>query len=156
MAATIIAGGSPFNGAFVPVVVHDTIAAERSYDAAEWAADLIRTGGGRLLAVATVVEPDLDGRGLNARQWNHAAAMIERLAGVCQRFGLRMIVRETIGGVEIDGDDELDQEGPIGHLLDTGRFVDDDFVPVELVCPQRPEAHGGLVERVRDLLRDRT
>ena len=41
--------GRAFNGAYVPLVIHDPQLAERSYDAAEWAADLIRgppVGGG--------------------------------------------------------------------------------------------------------------
>lgn len=156
MAATIEADGRPFNGAYVPVVVHDPISAERSSDAAEWAADLIRTAGGDFLAVATFAEPEWDSRRLNPRQWNHAAAMIERLDGVCQRFRLQMAVRDTVGDQEARDDDGLDPARPIAHLIDTGRFAADGLVPVQLVCPERPAVDGGLVGRFRDLLRDRT
>lgn len=151
----VTADGTRFVGAFVPVVVHDTGAAERSYDAAEWAADLIRSVGGEVLAVATYAEPDWDGQRLNARQWNHAAAMIERLDGVCQRFRLRIAIHETVGDDPIGGERDIDPERPLRHLLDTGRFIDDGFTPARLVSPERSEADEGLVDRVRGLFRER-
>ncbi|MEM9561915.1 MAG: hypothetical protein AAGA93_04825 [Actinomycetota bacterium] len=137
MAAAIEADGRLFAGAFVPVVLHDPQAAERSYDAAEWAADLIRSAGGRLLGVATCTEPapeesTADDTILNPRQWNHAAAMIERLEGVSTRFGLRVVVRDTIDELDIEG--EADRS-PIHHLLDTGRYLIDGLVPVRLISP---------------------
>lgn len=155
VAGLVAAGDARFVGAFVPVVLHDTSAAERSYDAAEWAADLIRSAGGEVLAVATYAEPDWDGRELNARQWNHAAAMIERLDGVCQRFRLRIAIHETVGDDPIGGERDIDPERPLRHLLDTGRFIEDGFTPARLVSPERYEAGSGLVDRVRGLFRDR-
>lgn len=147
---------APFPGAYVPVVVHDTGAAERSYDAAEWAADLIRSAGGDVLAVATYAEPDWDGQRLNARQWNHAAAMIERLDGVCQRFRLRIVIHETLGDIDLSEGNGIDPDRPVRHLLDTGNFIADGFTPVQLISPERVRATRGLVERFRGLLGDRT
>jgi len=147
---------APFPGAFVPVVVHDTGAAERSYDAAEWAADLIRSAGGDVLAVAPYAEPDWDGQRLNARQWNHAAAMIERLDGVCQRFRLRIVINETLGDIDLSEGNGIDPDRPVRHLLDTGNFVADGFAPVQLISPERVAVTGGLVERFKGLLGDRT
>lgn len=149
-------GDAAFPGAYVPAVVHDLGAAERSYDAAEWAADLIRSAGGDVLAVATYAEPGWDGRRLNARQWNHAAAMIERLDGVCQRFRLRIVIHETLGDIDLSEGNGIDPERPVRHLLDTGRFVADGYTPVQLVSPERVQPTGGLVERFRGLLGDRT
>ncbi len=156
MAGLVADGGGPFPGAYVPVVVHDTGAAERSYDAAEWAADLIRSAGGEVLAVATYAEPDWDGQRLNARQWNHAAAMIERLDGVCQRFRLRIVIRETLGDIDLSEGNGIDPDRPLRHLLDTGNFVADGFNPVQLTSPERVRATRGLVERFKGLLGDRT
>ena len=81
--------------------------------------------------------------------------MIERLDGVCRRFRLRLAVRETVGDVEVGGN-RIDPERPLRHLLDTGHFGADGFVPAELVCPERPVDEEGLVERFRGLIRDRT
>ncbi|MEL6981883.1 MAG: hypothetical protein AAFO29_05620 [Actinomycetota bacterium] len=155
VAKLVSADDARFLGAYVPVVVHDTSAAERSYDAAEWAADLIRSAGGEVLAVATYAEADWDGQRLNARQWNHAAAMIERLDGVCQRFRLRLAVHETVGEEPIGGERDIDPERPLRYLLDTGAFIDDGFMPARLVSPERHEVPGGLVGRVRGLFQNR-
>lgn len=163
MGEAITADGRPFNGAFVPVVLHDPMAAERSYDAAEWAADLIATAGGQYLAVAACTpgpdaetasgqtgagagSPDADESTepvLNPRQWNHAAAMMERLEGVGRRFGLRILARDTLGEVDVRDDEAIDETRPIHHLLDTGRYLLDGHVPARLVCPESDALDAG-------------
>ncbi len=155
MKGLVAADDGPFSGAYVPVVVHDTASAERSYDAAEWAADLIRSAGGDVLAVAPHAEPDWDGQRLNARQWNHAAAMIERLDGVCQRFRLRIVIHETLGDIDLSEGNGIDPERPIRYLLDTGNFLADGFTPVRLISPEQVKVTGSLVERLKGLLGDR-
>ncbi len=148
MNAAIKGADRPFNGAFVPVVLHDPTAAERSYDAAEWAADLIGSVGGRYLVVAACTdqpqtEPGADQPPLNARQWNHAAAMMERLEGVGRRFGLQVLARDTLGDLDVRDDEAVDPDRPIHYLLDTGRYLADEHVPVRLVCPEREELEVG-------------
>ena len=142
LASVVEQSGHPFNGAFVPLVIHEPTLAERSYDAGEWAADLIRSAGGRSLVVAPYAHPEwaADGRP-SARQWNHTVAMVERLQAVCQRFAALLVVRETIGGGPSAGAGP-DLEPPVHHLLDAGNYVTDGFVPVRLVRPERPGPVG--------------
>jgi hypothetical protein len=137
MARGITAANLPFFGAFVPVVIHDPLLAERSYDAAEWAADLIREAGGRSLALAPYVESGWAAASpLSPRHWNHAVAMVERLSELCRRVGLGPVVSETIEGRQTRPDGGLDPGRPIHYLLDAGNFVPDGFIPARLLSPQ--------------------
>lgn len=143
-----------FAGAYVPLVIHDPLLAERSFDAAEWGAELIRTAGGRSLVVTPCAEPEwVSEPGPSHRSWNHAAAMFERLEAVCDRFGLGLATRDVVR--DVDMRDPLDPERPIRHLLDSGRYLAEGFRPIELRSPDADEVDGGIVERVRGLLRDR-
>lgn len=132
------AGQPPFTGAYVPLVIHDPHLAERSYDAGEWAAELISVAGGRILVIAPFSEAGSvkDGRVLSARQWNHAAAMIERIQSVCQRFSVTPVVRDTVAGLDVGVEGGLLAERPVQHLIDTGQFKADGFQPAQLICPE--------------------
>lgn len=136
--ASIAADGRPFNGAYVPLVIHDSMMAERAYDAAEWAADLIVSAGGHSLCIAPFVDRAAKlGAALTPRQWNHAAAMIERLEELCHRYRLRAVVKDVVG--ERPGRDDAgpDAVGPIHYVLDAGNFLSDGFVPAVLLSPVR-------------------
>lgn len=149
--------GRPFNGAFVPLVIHDPLLAERSYDAAEWAAELIRGEGGERLCVTPFAEKDwVASTPLSPRQWNHTAAMIERLDELCRRHRLEAAVSDVIGDEQAREDGGLDPDLPIHYVLDAGSYLPDGFVPVRLISPERVELDGQpLTERLRGLLRGR-
>lgn len=149
--------GRVFNGAYVPLVIHDPQLAERSYDAAEWAADLIRTEGGERLAVAPFADKGwVSDAPLSPRQWNHAAAMIERLDELCKRFRLRTVVNDVIGDEPVREADALLEDLPIHYVLDAGSFVPDGFVSARLVSPEKVEPGSGpIAERLRGLLKGR-
>jgi hypothetical protein len=158
----VVAGDDrPFQGAHVPLVVHQPPEAERTFDAGEWAADLIRSAAGRVLVLTPYAQPDEDGS-VSARQWNHTAAMIERLDGVCRRFAIELVVPETTGdhpsgrssGEPAGG---VSDQLAVHHLLDAGHFIADGYRPVRLVCPERTAAAPpGVIERVREFLGERT
>lgn len=137
--------GRAFNGAYVPLVIHDPQLAERSYDAAEWAADLIKTEGGGRMAIAPFAEKDwVADAPLSPRQWNHAAAMIERLDELCRRFSLVTLVSDLVGDQPARADDPEPMAAlPIHYVLDAGSFVPDGFVAARLVCPERVSFDGG-------------
>lgn len=147
--------GAPFHGAHVPLVVHQPPEAERSYDAAEWAADLIRSAGGSVLALTPCADETWTGTSLTPRQWNHTAAMVERLEAVCRRFVIDLAVSETVAGQQVRPGGGLDPDRPLRHLLDAGGFLTEGYRPVQLVCPEPLGGPTGLVDRLRGLLRDR-
>jgi hypothetical protein len=153
----LLKDGRVFNGAYVPLVIHDPQLAERSFDAAEWAADLIRTEGGERLAVAPFADKGwVSDAPLSPRQWNHAAAMIERLDELCRRFRLRTVVNDVIGDEQVREADALIEDLPIHYVLDAGSFVPDGFVSARLVSPERVEPGSGpIAERLRGLLKGR-
>ncbi|MEM7321846.1 MAG: hypothetical protein AAF531_02075 [Actinomycetota bacterium] len=157
LTAKLLEDGRTFNGAFVPLVIHDPQLAERSYDAAEWAADLIRTEGGQRLAIAPFADKGWAADApLSPRQWNHAAAMVERLEELCQRFKLLVIVNDMIGDQQANEPDPFVEDLPIHYVLDAGSFVSDGFVSARLISPEKLEvAAGPLGERLRGLLRGR-
>ncbi len=148
--------GRPFNGAFVPLVIHDPLLAERSYDAAEWAADLIRTEGGQCVCITPFAEKGwVAETPLSPRQWNHTAAMIERLDDLCQRFRLRPLVSDRIGDEQARDDSGLDPELPIHYVLDAGNFLPDGFVPARLISPEKVQPDANLADRLRGFLGNR-
>lgn len=153
----LLKDGRVFNGAYVPLVIHDPQLAERSYDAAEWAADLIRTEGGERLAVAPFADKGwVSDAPLSPRQWNHAAAMIERLDELCKRFKLRTVVNDVIGGQQVREDDSIEQDLAIHYVLDAGSFVPDGFVSARLTSPEKVEPGSGpIADRLRGLLKGR-
>lgn len=157
LTAALLEDGRPFNGAFVPLVVHDPLLAERSYDAAEWAADLIRTEGGECLCITTFAEKEwVADTPLSPRQWNHTAAMIERLDDLCVRYRLRPVVSDLIGDQQARDDGGLDPELPIHYVLDAGSFLPDGFVPARLISPEKVELDGNpLADKLRAFLRNR-
>lgn len=157
LTAALVEDGRPFNGAFVPLVIHDPPLAERSFDAAEWAADLIHAEGGECLCITPFVEKERLGNvALSPRQWNHTAAMIERLEDLCVRFKLEPVVSDTIGDQQIRGEGGLDPARPIHFVLDTGSFLPDGFVPAKLRSPEKVELDGHpLADKLRGLLRNR-
>jgi hypothetical protein len=149
--------GLPFNGAYVPLVVHDPLLAERSFDAAEWAADLIRGAGGRWMGLAPHAERGwLSAAPLSHRQWNHTAAMLERLDELCGRYRLQAVVRDTLGEEQARDDGTPAPDEPIHYVLDAGSFVPDGFVAARLVSPERPAVESNLTDRLRDFLRNRS
>ncbi len=158
LTVALLEDGRPFNGAFVPLVVHDPLLAERSYDAAEWAAELIRIEGGECLCITPFAEKGWVGdTPLSPRQWNHTAAMIERLDDLCRRYRLRPLVSDVIGDQEAREDGGLDPALPIHYVLDAGSFLPDGFVPARLVSPEKVEPDGSpLADRLRGLLRNRS
>lgn len=132
----ILGDGRPFNGAFVPMVIHDSEAAERTFDAAEFAADLIAAEGGRGLCVSPFTTREWqDGTPPSAREWNHAVAMIERLEEVCVRYGLVLIVGDSGGDHPMREGGGLRDDLPIHYVLDTGNFLPDGYVPALLISP---------------------
>jgi hypothetical protein len=153
--AMVQAASVPFHGAHVPLVVHQPSEAERAYDAAEWAADLIRSAGGKVLALTPCADATWTGASLTPRQWNHTAAMTDRLETVCRRFGIDLAVSETVEGRPVRPEGGLDPDRPLRHLLDAGGFLTDGYRPVQLVCPGPLGGPSGLVDRLRGLLRDR-
>ncbi len=157
LTAALLDDGRPFNGAFVPLVIHDPLLAERSYDAAEWAADLIRSEGGQCLCVTPFAEKGwVAETPLSPRQWNHTAAMVERLDDLCIRFRLRPMVSDVIGDQQAREDGGLDPELPIHYVLDAGSFLPDGFVPARLVSPEKVDLDGHpLADRLRGYLRNR-
>ncbi len=157
LTAALVDDGRPFNGAFVPLVIHDPLLSERSFDAAEWAADLIRGEGGTCLCITPFAEKERIGEApLSARQWNHTAAMIERLDELCKRFALRPMVSDTVGEQQTREEGGLDPDLPIHFVLDTGSFLPDGFVPTKLRSPEKIELDGHpLADRLRGLLRHR-
>lgn len=155
----LLKDGRDFNGAFVPLVIHDPVLAERSYDAAEWAAELIAGEGGAYLCVAPFAEQNwASGSPLSPRQWNHTAAMMERLDELCSKNRLQALVSDVVGGREVRKEGGLDPQRPIHFVLDAGSFLTDGFVPVRLISPERTEAEGDtpLGEMLRGLLRNRS
>ena len=158
LTAALLEDGRPFNGAFVPLVVHDLLLAERSYDAAEWAAELIGIEGGECLCITPFAEKGwVADTPLSPRQWNHAVAMIERLDELCRRYGLRPLVSDVVGDQEAREDGGLDPDLPIHYVLDAGSFLPDGFVPARLISPEKVEPDGSpLADRLRGLLRNRT
>ncbi|MGH1491544.1 MAG: hypothetical protein ACRBK7_19450 [Acidimicrobiales bacterium] len=157
LTAALLEDGRPFNGAFVPLVVHDSLLAERSFDAAEWAADLIRGEGGECLCITPFAERERIGETpLSRRQWNHTAAMIERLDDLCKRYKLRPLVSDTIGDQQAREHGGLDPDLPIHFVLDAGSFLPDGFVPARLISPQQVELDGNpLTDKLRGFLRNR-
>lgn len=149
--------GRTFNGAFVPLVIHDPLLAERSYDAAEWAADLIRGEGGECLCITPFAEKGWVGdTPLSPRQWNHTAAMVERLDDLCKRYKLRGVVSDMVGDQEAREDTGLDPGLPIYYVLDAGNFLPDGFIPARLISPEKVEPDGSpLADRLRGFLRSR-
>lgn len=138
MADALIADGRDFDGAFVPLVIHDPQLAERSIDAAEWAADLIAAEGGTYFCVAPFAEREWTPKSaLTSRQWNHAAAMIERVEELCERFSLQIFVKETIGERSARGEVDVDPPKPVHFVLDTGNFMGDGFVSARLISPEQ-------------------
>jgi hypothetical protein len=149
--------GLPFNGAYVPLVIHDPLLAERSYDAAEWAADLIRGAGGRRMAVAPHAEKEwVVDTPLTRRQWNHTVAMIERLEELCGRFRLVAVISDTVGDDQAREDGAPDPSEPVHHVLDAGSFVPDGFVAGRLISPEKLVVESNLTDRLRDFLRNRS
>lgn len=157
LARSVAEAGRPLNGAYVPLVVHDPLLAERSYDAAEWASDLIRGAGGRYLGLAPHAEKGwVADAPLSRRQWNHAAAMVERLDELCGRYGLEVVVNDTVGGEPARAEGSPEPAEPIHYALDAGSFVPDGFVPARLVSPEKLTVESNLTERLRDFLRNRS
>ena len=157
LAKALLDDGRPFNGAFVPLVIHDPLLAERSFDAAEWAADLIRGEGGECLCITPFAEQKWAASApLSPRQWNHTAAMVERLDELCLRYRLRAQVSDVIGEQETREDGGLDPDQPVHYVLDAGSFLTDGFVPVRLISPERPQVEGTpLGDLLRGFLRSR-
>ncbi len=148
LGAAIAHDGRPFNGAFVPLVIHDPVLAERSYDAAEWAADLIRSTTGQCFCVTPFADKGwVAEKPLSPRQWNHTAAMIERLDELCKRYRLRALVSDRVGGQPVRPEGALDPELPIHFVLDAGNFLNDGYLPATLVSPERIEQGGHTVSR---------
>lgn len=148
--------GRPFNGAFVPLVIHDLLLAERSFDAAEWAADLIKGEGGEYLGVTPFADKKWAAdTPLSPRQWNHTAAMLERLDELCARYRLKALVSDVVADQEMRADSGLDPDQPLHFVLDAGSFLTDGFVPVRLISPERPELDGTLADKFRGLFRNR-
>ncbi len=136
----IIKAKGEFNGAFVPLVLHEPGLAERSIDAAEWACDLISSEKGSILCIAPFARRDLGPVGeLTVRQWNHTAAMIERLDDVTNRFKLEIFVKDVVGDVAARDELGLEPKLPVGYALDTGNFLPESFIPTVLVSP-RPDS----------------
>lgn len=142
---TPASGGQPFHGAYVPLVLHDPPLAERSYDAAEWAAELVRAEGGHRLAIAPFADRSLAaGTPLSPRAWNHAVAMVERLEELCHRFGLAPVVNDVVVDTETgaemaepaDAAAVGDRQVTIHHAMDVGGFVADGYVSAVLIRPQ--------------------
>lgn len=152
--------GRPFNGAVIPLAIHQPELAERSFDACEWAGELIRGAGGGFLVVSpcagSLVTPDggdeidaLDQApavpsevALSTREWNHTVAMLERVAEVCRRFGLDIGVGESRGLVEIGLGEALADQQLFPYVLDTGRYLLDGLLPTRLVSPVEPTIAG--------------
>jgi hypothetical protein len=157
LTAALLDDGRPFNGAFVPLVIHDPLLAERAFDAAEWAADLIKGEGGECLCITPFAEKERIGEvPLSPRQWNHTAAMVERLDELCTRFKLRPVVSDTVADQQTREDGGLDPALPIHFVLDTGNFLPDGFVPARLRSPEQIELDGSpLADRIRGLIRSR-
>lgn len=158
LTAALLADGRPFNGAFVPLVIHDPLLAERSFDAAEWAADLIRIEGGELLVITPFAEKGtVADTPLSPRQWNHTVAMIERLDDLCARYRLQPLVSDHIGDQPAREDSGLDPNRPVHYVLDAGSFLPDGFVPARLISPEKVSQDGNpLADRLRGLLRNRS
>jgi len=158
LVAALVKDGRPFNGAFVPLVIHDPMLAERSYDAAEWAADLIRGESGECLCVTPFADKGwLAEAPLSPRQWNHTAAMVERLDELCKRYKLRCVVSDVIDDQQVREDGGLDPDLPVTFVLDAGSFLNDGYVPVCLISPEKVELEGNpLADRLRGFLRNRT
>ncbi len=146
--------GRAFNGAKVPLVIHDPVQAERSFDAAEWACDLIKEAGGRYFEIITCADSKSQAEmPLAPRHWNHAAAMIERLDGSCRRFGLTVMIDDRVGEVPAREDDVAETHPPpIHYALDAGSFVPDGFSPVRFISPVEQTEPEGLSGRLRGLL----
>ncbi len=149
--------GRPFNGAFVPLVIHDPLLAERSFDAAEWAAQLIRGESGECFCITPFADKKWAAEApLSPRQWNHTAAMVERLDELCQRYRLKAQVSDVVADEETRPDGGLDPDLPVHFVLDAGSFLTDGFVPVRLVSPERPQIEGSpLADKLRGFLRNR-
>lgn len=142
--AELVKANGQFNGAFVPLVLHDPLVAERSVDAAEWAADLISSENGKLLCVAPYAESELGPKAdLTPRQWNHAAAMIDRLDDVAKRFKLELFIKETLDGAATRSELGLEPKQPVAYALDTGGFIAQGFVPALLVAPTNSSSEVG-------------
>lgn len=156
LSKALLKDARPFNGAFTPLVLHDPVLAERSIDAAEWAADLIRGEAGRFLCITPFAEKEwVADAPLSPREWNHTAAMVERLTELCARFGLTALVSDRVDGTPIGHTGELDPAQPIHFVLDTGNFLSDGYVPAQLVSPESvsPEDNNPLGDRLRGFLR---
>ncbi|MEM7275866.1 MAG: hypothetical protein AAF547_22510 [Actinomycetota bacterium] len=156
LSAALLQDGRPFHGAYVPLVLHDPLLAERSVDAAEWAADLIRGEGGTLLCITPFAEKGwVADAPLSPRQWNHTAAMIERLHELCARFRLTAVVSDRIGDAPVQDDHQPDPSRPIHYVLDAGNFLPDGYVPARLVSPEKVlvDDGGPFGDRLRGLLK---
>lgn len=158
LVTALVKDGRAFNGAFVPLVIHDPVLAERSFDAAEWAADLIRGESGECLCITPFADKGWVAESpLSPRQWNHTAAMVERLDELCKRYRLRSVVSDVIGDQEMREDGGLDPGLPIHFVLDAGSFLNDGYLPAKLISPEKVELDGNpLADKLRGFLRNRT
>ena len=157
LAWAIAEAGRPFEGAHVPLVIHDPLLAERTHDAAEWAAELIRGAGGSYLGIAPHAERGwVADAPLARRQWNHTAAMIERLDELCTRYRLQAVVDDRVGDEPARPTDPVEADVAVRYLIDAGSFVPDGFVPARLISPEKLTRESNLTDRLRDFLRNRS
>ncbi len=129
--------GIPFEGAAIPVALHEARSSEATFDAAEWAAELIVTQGGRFFVCLPTAIRDATALShplaVGPRSWNHAIAMVRRLEAMCQRYGLELVVPEERNGALVD-DSRLDLHKPIGYVLDTAGLAKQGMEPRRLTA----------------------
>ena len=132
--AVLEAHGLALAGAFVPLVLHDPAHDAETIATASRAADVLAGAGGDVFVTAAIVDDAWSPRRpLEDDEWNHLAAMLQRVTDLTSERGLQHVVHPHIGTVVQDADEveRLLELSPVPWCLDTGHLWVGGFDPVD-------------------------
>ncbi len=120
---------------FVPLVLHDRAAADRSIADAIAAADLLAACGATCFNTAPVTSLDWGPRRpYSDDEWRHLYAMLTRIEELCRDRGLTQVVHEHVGCV-VETADEVSRvldNTDVSLVLDTGHLSIGGYDPLVL------------------------
>jgi inosose dehydratase len=128
-------------GGFVPLVLHDSSAADAALRNADDVSRLLATMGATVFVTAVVVDEGWSPpRPLTDGEWAHVVAMLERLDGVTREHGIEHVLHPHAGTLVETADDVERVLGAsdVRWCLDTGHLTIGGVDPVEFA---RAHAH---------------
>lgn len=137
LATVLDAHGMSLIGGFVPVVLHDAAARERTLAEASATAQLFSAAGATMFVTAAVVDEGWSPRrALATTEWDHLVGMLDELDQLCAGFGLTQALHPHVGTLVETADDVrtvLDRSD-VHWCLDTGHLAIGGYDPAQFAA----------------------